>query len=75
MPAERPKPLEKPDFAALIEAVQAYVDFVESEEYHEDSASDERNYVFEAAVEAVYGPNIWPHINSETDRERNYEEE
>jgi hypothetical protein len=56
-----PKALETPDFAALKKVCDEYIKFLESEDYHEDNDFD--NYIFEAAMDAIYGPKIWDFVN------------
>lgn len=58
----RPKPIENPDTFALGALVTEYMDFIESEEYHEDN--DFRQYIFEEAVRTIYGKDVWKYINS-----------
>jgi len=60
---EEPKELKQPNFSALIAEVQAYIEYMGSEDYHEDGASDYEHSVFEAAIEAVYGPDVWKWVN------------
>jgi hypothetical protein len=52
-----PEPLGAPDYTKLEETVVGYVGFVWGDDYHEDN--DYRHYIFEAAMEAVYGEEIW----------------
>jgi len=60
---EKPKPLEKIDPQELIEICQEYMDFIDDdEEYHEDN--DYSSYIFEKAMEAVYGKDVWTFINA-----------
>ena len=47
----------------LIEVCQKYTDFVDNDdEYHEDN--DYSNFVFEAAMEAVFGEGYWDWHNA-----------
>jgi hypothetical protein len=46
----------------LKEAVHSYIQFVRTG-YHVDRASDYETDVFERAVEAFYGTDIWKEIN------------
>lgn len=61
------KPIQKnkasQDFSKVVESVQEYVDFMDSEDYHEDEISNYRDQIFEKAVEAVYGETVWKFIN------------
>lgn len=56
------------DLTELKKACQDYIDFVFSEDYHGDGASDYKNAVFEAAIEAFYGEDIWDKINERIDQ-------
>jgi hypothetical protein len=61
-----PIPINNPNFTDLIEAAQEYVEYIDSEEYHEDGLSDYENQIFESAMEAVFGSKIWCWINERT---------
>lgn len=56
------KSLGKIDFTKLIDTCQQYIDFVDSDEYHEDN--EYQYYIFEKAMEAVFGKSIWDFINN-----------
>ena len=45
----------------LRKVCQGYVDFRASKEYHEDN--DYKVYIYEAALEAIFGKKIWEYIN------------
>jgi hypothetical protein len=49
---------------AIREAVDAYIAYVESDEYSEDGLDDYENAIFKVAVEAFRGPAIWEHISA-----------
>lgn len=55
--ANKPAPLEAPDWVALVQVVQGYVD-------DDDPDDDTQHFIFESAVEAVYGPQIWDYLNA-----------
>lgn len=57
-------PLLKPNPAlhVLINTCEEYMNFLESKDYHEDH--DYAHYIFEAALEALYGPEVWAFVNS-----------
>lgn len=57
-----PQPLPNPDFAELIKACKEYIEVLDDEEIHEDS--DDNHYIFEAALEAVFGADVWKWINA-----------
>jgi hypothetical protein len=52
-----PPPLDEPQFAALREMVRQYIDALE-----QGNAEDFQDYIFEIAVEAIYGNTIWAWI-------------
>ena len=45
-------------------ACQEYLDWLESDDYHEDGAEDYTNAIFETAMEAVFGKDIWGRVNA-----------
>lgn len=47
----------------LKQACQEYIEYLKSEERHEDVDGDYENAIFETALESVYGENIWELIN------------
>lgn len=59
---EKPKQLETIDLEALKEVCNDYINFIDSEDYHEDNDFD--HYIFEAAMETVFGKDVWKYINS-----------
>lgn len=59
-----PVPLESPDFSALIELIREGTEAVAN---GEDENDDFRQYVYEAAMEAVYGPGFWAWRNAQPD--------
>lgn len=54
---DKPVPLPAPDWAALISVVQGYVEDTEPDD-------DTQHFIYEAAVEAVYGPKVWDYLNA-----------
>lgn len=61
----KPKPLVAPDWGSLHELVVKYIVDLELslEGKHETSLEKWDHYIFEAAVEAVYGKAIWEWVN------------
>ena len=53
---KRPQPLKKSDIEQLKKSYREYMKFLFGEDYCED----------EAALEAIYGNDIWSKINSRT---------
>lgn len=57
----KPTLIPTPNLAALEKICQQYMDFLDSEEYHEDN--DYETYIYEAALEVMYGEKVWEFIN------------
>ena len=60
---KKPEQLKKEeiDFSPLMEICQKYIDYVDNdEEYQEDNNYD--NYIFEKAMESVFGEKVWDFI-------------
>ncbi len=56
---------EEIDLTELKNICKEYIDFVSNkEEYHEDN--DYRYYIYEKALEAIYGKAIWKYKNEIT---------
>ncbi len=51
-------------------ACEKYLEWLESDDYHEDGADDYRHTIFEAAMETVFGKDIWERHNAAQMRER-----
>lgn len=53
----------------LIKSCQEYIDFIDSvgEDYSEDGLDDFEHRIFETAVTAVYGREVWDWINKRQD--------
>lgn len=54
--AKRPKPMPSPDFSNVVSQCAEYIKQLSTLGYSDEDLKD---YVFEAAVEAIYGQNIW----------------
>lgn len=60
---KKPEQLENVDTKKLSEICQQYIDFVDNDkEYHEDN--DFNHYIFEIAMESIFGANVWDFINN-----------
>ena len=59
--AETPTPLATPNFDAVIATVKEYIDSLAK---RGEEPKDCKQWMFEAAVEAVYGREIWQWISS-----------
>ena len=55
---KQPELLTNPDFKHLIATCKQYIEKVESGYVDEDT----EHYIFEAAIEALYGPEVWIYI-------------
>jgi len=58
----KPTLKENPDLAALRKLINEYIDYIDSDEYHEDN--DYRYYIYEAAIEAYLGVEFWGWLNA-----------
>lgn len=58
--AEKPKLLEKPDLIQLISTCQGYIDEADKEGRVDE---DMTQYIFEAAMQALYGKDVFKWIN------------
>ena len=62
----KPTQLKETDLSELREVCQNYIDFIDNDvEYHEDN--DFSNYIFEQALEVIYGKDIWNFVNNRQD--------
>lgn len=56
-----PEPLPNPDFTRLVATIKQCISEIEKEvaadRYYDDR--DDRQYIYESAMEAVYGAKIW----------------
>jgi hypothetical protein len=50
------------DVKELVVACDEYMEYLKSGERHEDKDGDYKNTIFEKALEAVFGKNIWDEI-------------
>ena len=63
---EKPKQLEQINLDELIKICQEYIDFIDNdEEYYEDNDFDQ--YIFEKAMETIFGENVFEYINKRQD--------
>lgn len=65
----KPAVRRNPDINALIEACKEYIEWLDSDDYHEDRSSDYENEIFEQALFAVYGPKVFDWISERMLRE------
>ena len=57
---ERPKPVLNPHLTALVATIEGYLNELEGPDGVDD---DTEHYIFEEAVKALYGPEIFQWIN------------
>ena len=62
---KKPEILKEINLDRLKEICQNYIDYIDSDDFHEDN--DFEYFIFETALEAIYGVNIFDYINSKTD--------
>ena len=55
----------------LSEVCTEYLEFVESDAYHEDDCDDYENPIIEVAMQFAFGDNIWDRINKAIERHEN----
>jgi len=67
-----PEQLEKVSLGSLRKICEDYINFVATDDYHEDDewlkidfGNDYERYIYETALETFYGPEIWDFINKE----------
>jgi hypothetical protein len=57
----KPKPIESPDWTGVQATCESYVEALFRRGYVD---SDDKQWIFEAAMEAVFGKDVWPWVNS-----------
>lgn len=58
-----PKAIERPDFSSLIKMCKQYIDELANDTVHDDD--DTRYYIYECAIECVFGKRVWGWINQQ----------
>lgn len=61
---EKPNPKSIIDYKELNILCQAYLNDIGTDRMSEDEQSHKEHYIFEAAIEAIYGSEVWDYINS-----------
>lgn len=59
---ERPELIENPNLEELKTLLQDYIDFLDSEDYHEDN--DYEHYIYEETLKTFFGRKVFNFINS-----------
>jgi hypothetical protein len=57
----RPKLRESPDFSKLITECSSVLDQIAEDHYMDE---DSKEYIYEAAMAAIFGPDVWKWINA-----------
>lgn len=58
----------------IADACEEYLQWLESDDYHEDEISNYENTIVETVLETLYGDKVYEFINKMMDRERDDEE-
>lgn len=61
VPIDKPIQLKEINLEILRKTCQDYIDFIYSNEYHEDN--DYTHYIYEAAMQSIFGENVFDIIN------------
>lgn len=62
--AEKPKQLEIANLDSLRKICQEYIDELDSKEFVDE---DYDNYIYEVALECIFGKDVWKWINKKLD--------
>lgn len=63
MENETPKMLNEIDLTHLKERCKEYIEIISNADHCDDELIDPEHYIFEEAMEALYGKDIWNFIN------------
>ena len=60
------RPLRKSnvDIKLLVQSCEDFIDFLDSDEYHEDKIENYENDIFVQTMEAIYGKEVFNFINN-----------
>jgi len=56
-----PVPLDNPDWSVVTKYCKGYIEDLHTKGY---THTDDKQYIFEAAMNAVFGKNVWQWINA-----------
>ena len=59
---EKPKQLETLDTQGLRDVCQRYIDSIGTDDEREDDV----HYIYEVAIETIFGKDVWRYINSKS---------
>jgi hypothetical protein len=51
-------------FEDVIKACEDYIDYLDSDDCHEDRIGKYEYYVFETALTVTYGPDVWKWVDN-----------
>jgi hypothetical protein len=60
---KKPETVKNPDLSQLKKICQQYIDAVASGNYCDDTNSDYKHYIFEEAITAFFGKDVFNYIN------------
>lgn len=63
---EKPVKLENINTKELIEICQEYIDFIDNDDKYQND-NDYKKYIFEVAMETIFGKKVWDFINNKRD--------
>jgi len=69
-PDDIPKQLEQVDLEAITDTCENYLQWIISDNYHEDKDRDHEHIIYETVLEAVYGEDIWEWVNKQIDEKQ-----
>lgn len=58
-----PSPLAEPNFDRLRQECIAYIEWMQTAEFHPDGGEDRMHWIFEEAMQAVFGKDIFDWVN------------
>lgn len=64
---ENPEIKKDIDLEKVLEACKEYIDFLDSEDYHEDGIDNYEHNIFEKSLEAIYGEDVFDWVNEKID--------
>lgn len=66
--AARPQPKANEEaLSKILLATEDFLNFYESDDFHEDNCTDQKYWLTETVMEAIYGKDVYDWINEQTD--------
>ena len=59
----KPKPLSDPNYTDLFQCCEQYINYLHHGNHTTNGIYDLKQWIFESAMETIYGPDIWMWIN------------